>query len=327
MTYFLSVADTQSITGAAVSLGITQSTISQSVQSLERELGTALFHRTGRGMALTSAGHALLGPARRILRETRQAEAAVAADPSRRMPRLDLAALSPALNGGFAEVLAAFLRKHPEAMVHVHELASEQEAVEVIASGTAEVVATRLPLQVGRAGTRLSTLLLGSYDVYVAYPPAGGRPDPDLGTPPKQAVEFPDLHEVPLVLMPPRPTLSSGMEAMLDENAPLLRRRAVVGRRETRTAWMLEGIAATLLGSRPAVLAAERGATLVPLREGKGLTVGLAWDPRTLSPVGRQFVAEAAAAVRSPAGHEPPETADPVGGPGPDDGAAAAPAT
>lgn len=151
------------------------------MHALEKELGAVLFHRTGRGMTLTSAGHGLLGPARRILRETRQAEAAVSAGPRRSAPRLDIAALPPALNGPLAEVVAAFLRANPETVVHVHELGSEQEAVDVLASGTAEIVATRLPLDIGHAGDRLATLPLGTYDVYVAHPPGRDRPAPATG--------------------------------------------------------------------------------------------------------------------------------------------------
>ncbi len=291
---------------------MTQSTISQAVHTLEKELGAVLFHRTGRGMKLTSAGHGLLGPARRILRETRQAEAAVSAEPRRSAPRLDIAALPPTLNGPLAEVLAAFLRANPETLVHVHELGSEQEAVEVLASGTAEVVVTRLPLDVGRAGYHLATLPLGTYDVYVAHPP--GKEPAAVGHEPP--IGLTELHDVPLVLMPPLPILSAGMEAMIEESGPHLVRRAVVGQRETRTAWMLEGIAATLLGSRRAAEAARRGARLTPLRGVTDLTVGLAWDPRTTSPVARLFVACAhAAATRSPAAPGPPGSTPPGDGP------------
>ncbi|MBE1536832.1 DNA-binding transcriptional LysR family regulator [Actinomadura algeriensis] len=285
------------------------------MHALEKELGAVLFHRTGRGMTLTSAGHGLLGPARRILRETRQAEAAVSADPRRSAPRLDIAVLPPALNGPLAEVLAAFLRANPGTVVHVHELGSEQEAVDVLASGTAEIVATRLPLDIGRAGDRLATLPLGTYDVYVAHPPAAGEggPAPARPGPPVGVTE---LHDVPLVLMPPRPILSAGMEALIEESGPQLVPRAVVGQQETRTAWMLEGIAATLLGARRAAEAARCGARFAPLRGVTGLTVGLAWDPRTASPVARLFAAAAyAAATRSPAAPAPPASAAPGGGP------------
>ncbi|MFV2178513.1 LysR family transcriptional regulator [Actinomadura sp. LOL_016] len=326
LRYFVAVAEARSISGAGTVLDVTQSTISQSVHALEKELGALLFHRTGRGMTLTSAGHCLLGPARRILRETRQAEAAVSAEPRRSAPRLDIAVLPPALNGPLAEVFAAFLRSNPETVVHVHELGSEQEAVEVLASGTAEVVATRLPLDVGRTGDRLATLPLGTYDVHVVRPPGSGREPATADDEPP--IGLTELHDVPLVLMPPRPVLSAGMAAMIEESGPHLVRRAVVGQRETRTAWMLEGIAATLLGSRRAAEAARCGARPAPLRGATDLTVGLAWDPRTTSPVARLFVDSAyAAATRSPAAPGPPPSTAPDDGPARPGGTPADPGT
>lgn len=48
------------MTGGADELGLTQSTVSAQVQSLERELGYRLFERSARGVSLTPRGRALL---------------------------------------------------------------------------------------------------------------------------------------------------------------------------------------------------------------------------------------------------------------------------
>jgi DNA-binding transcriptional LysR family regulator len=56
---FLSVAETGNVSRAAVQLEVAQSVISRHVAALEEELGSRLFERTGRGMALTSAGQHL----------------------------------------------------------------------------------------------------------------------------------------------------------------------------------------------------------------------------------------------------------------------------
>lgn len=330
MRYFLAVAEAKSISGAGAVLGTPHSTISQSVQTLERELGATLFDRTGRGVVLTPAGHALLGPTRRLLRDLQQAEAVVSADSSLRAPRLQLAALEFALNGPLADVLAAFLRAHPDADVDVHEAASEPEIADLLASGTAEIIATRLPLELGQAAGQLATLPLGGYDVYVAHPP----PDPDGEGPLPSGAEglerpvtLAELRDVPLVLIPPHALVSAGMEAMIDENAPHLRRRAVVGRRETRTAWMLEGIASTLLGTRAARFAARRGARLAPLSGASEITIGLVWDPRTLSAQGQALVAVATdVAARAARERARPAPADPGGRPARSAGTAADPA-
>lgn len=64
---FLAVAQLGGHTRAARSLGISQSTVSETLSSLERALGTALFRKATRGSMLTPTGEALLPRARNIL--------------------------------------------------------------------------------------------------------------------------------------------------------------------------------------------------------------------------------------------------------------------
>jgi DNA-binding transcriptional LysR family regulator len=69
---FLAVAELGGHTRAARSLGVSQSTVSETLSSLERALGTALFRKAPRGSTLTSTGQALLPRARNILTLTSQ---------------------------------------------------------------------------------------------------------------------------------------------------------------------------------------------------------------------------------------------------------------
>lgn len=64
---FLRVAETGSITRASEALFLTQPAVTQHVRALERELGVALFDRTGRGVQLTAAGEVLVEYAKRSL--------------------------------------------------------------------------------------------------------------------------------------------------------------------------------------------------------------------------------------------------------------------
>lgn len=57
---FYTIARTGSLTAAAKELFVTQPALSQSLNSLERQLGGQLFVRTPRGMVLTPEGEALL---------------------------------------------------------------------------------------------------------------------------------------------------------------------------------------------------------------------------------------------------------------------------
>ena len=67
---FLKIAETGSISRAAVSLGIAQASLSQQLLRLEDEVGFSLFRRTARGVTLTETGRVFQEQARQILRLT-----------------------------------------------------------------------------------------------------------------------------------------------------------------------------------------------------------------------------------------------------------------
>src|SRR4051812_47654255 len=69
LQYFLEVAHTQNVSRAAERLGITQPSLSLSIQRLERSLGVPLLVRGKTGVKLTKAGDKLVLQARYLLLE------------------------------------------------------------------------------------------------------------------------------------------------------------------------------------------------------------------------------------------------------------------
>lgn len=57
---FLAITDAKTVHGAADTLNLTQTAVTQRIRTLEGQLGTSLFVRTRRGMMLTEEGEALL---------------------------------------------------------------------------------------------------------------------------------------------------------------------------------------------------------------------------------------------------------------------------
>ncbi|HET7738606.1 MAG TPA: LysR family transcriptional regulator [Tepidiformaceae bacterium] len=65
---FIAASDCGSFSRAAELLNVAQPSLSNRIQSLEREVGQPLFERMGRGVKLTDSGHAFLPYAQRVLR-------------------------------------------------------------------------------------------------------------------------------------------------------------------------------------------------------------------------------------------------------------------
>jgi len=68
---FLAVAESGSFSKGADATFITQSTVSQHISAMEKELGIRLLDRTAKGALLTAAGEILLIHARRVISEMR----------------------------------------------------------------------------------------------------------------------------------------------------------------------------------------------------------------------------------------------------------------
>jgi len=70
--YFIAVAEHGNLTRAAAALHLAQPSLSTQIKRLERDLGTELFERVPRGVALTPAGAALLPLARTAIADVEQ---------------------------------------------------------------------------------------------------------------------------------------------------------------------------------------------------------------------------------------------------------------
>jgi DNA-binding transcriptional LysR family regulator len=134
LEYFLAVVEEGSFTAAAARLYMVQSSLSASLLSLERELGTELFVRGRRGTGLTDAGRALLDPARAALAETERARDAVAEVTGLLRGSVRIAAMAVPRVVDVADTIRAFQSEHPGVDVHVLP-AGAQGMLDLVADG------------------------------------------------------------------------------------------------------------------------------------------------------------------------------------------------
>ena len=118
MRSFATGIELGSFAKAADRLGRSTSAVSAQLKKLEEQAGTPLLRKSGRGMALTEAGEALLGYARRLLELNDEAVSAVRGIQLEGRVRLGLQ--EDFGESVLPEVLGHFKRAHPKLRVEVH---------------------------------------------------------------------------------------------------------------------------------------------------------------------------------------------------------------
>ncbi|HEV2448027.1 MAG TPA: LysR substrate-binding domain-containing protein [Candidatus Sulfopaludibacter sp.] len=101
-------------TRASEQLHLSQSTVSQHIQQLEREVGCALFLRVGKRVLLSEAGELLLQYAERIFRDVENAEMALRELNSLQRGTVRLGVGATTLTYRLPKVLGEYKRRFPE---------------------------------------------------------------------------------------------------------------------------------------------------------------------------------------------------------------------
>ncbi|MEV0186511.1 LysR family transcriptional regulator [Streptomyces sp. NPDC050625] len=125
---FVAVAEELNFTRAAERLHLSQSTVSATVRTLEKELRVRLFLRSSKHVALTSEGAALLPEAHAAISAVLNAEEAVRRTGRALGGTLTIGATGAALAIDFPQLLRTFHTAHPDVAVRLRSSSGDSAA-------------------------------------------------------------------------------------------------------------------------------------------------------------------------------------------------------
>ena len=118
---FLAVAEELHFAKAAERLGVSPPALTGQVQALEARLGTGLFRRTKRSVAMTEAGRLLLPEARAALVQLERAEQVARRAGRGELGKIEIGYVaSAAFSGLVSSLVAAFRWRHADADIRLH---------------------------------------------------------------------------------------------------------------------------------------------------------------------------------------------------------------
>jgi DNA-binding transcriptional LysR family regulator len=126
------------IAGAARSLGLTSSAVSQQLAVLEREAGAALIDRSPRGVVLTGAGHLLAARAAEVLDVLSSARADLDRIGGRVAGPVALASVASAAATFVSAAVTELRRAHPDVSVSV-TAAEPTQAIALLVAGDVDL--------------------------------------------------------------------------------------------------------------------------------------------------------------------------------------------
>ena len=132
LRYFLAVAEELHFGRAAERLQMTQPPLSTQIRDLERELGVALFDRSGRQVRLTAAGTQLLPHARRVLGGAAHLHELAGEIAGGGAGRVRLGVVHSSMYGAVPALLRRFRDRYPQVRLVIREAVTSVLIEEVV---------------------------------------------------------------------------------------------------------------------------------------------------------------------------------------------------
>ncbi len=142
---FLVLADTNSFTKTANQLFVAQSTVTNRINELERELKFSLFSRTNRSVKLTSEGERFKIYAEKVLDLTESTLAEMTAE-HRFMNHIRIGSADSIYEGHLAPQIKAYRNRHPENSLKI-TIGLSNHLIEQLQEDLLDAVFTYIPLK------------------------------------------------------------------------------------------------------------------------------------------------------------------------------------
>ena len=146
--YVITIAECKSFSKAASKLFISQPSLSQYVQTLEKQLGVKLFDRTTTPMNLTPAGKLYVETARQILKLGEQLTSQLSDMATLMEGKITIGASPYRCKYIIPKILQLFQKKYPKVSVMLIEK-GRAEVQELLMKGSIDICLTNAPLQEG----------------------------------------------------------------------------------------------------------------------------------------------------------------------------------
>lgn len=272
----VAVADHGSFTAAAQALDQSQPAVSLAVKRVEAEVGVPLFERLPTGVVTTTAGDALLAPARRALREREIAREAVRSVVGLTDGHLVLACIPGLAADLVAPLVGAFRRRHPGVTVELRD-PDDESVEELVRRGRCEIGFCALPA----AADGLVSQVLDEQELLAVLSPGHARSLSRDGRVPLER-----LAELPLITAPEGASshaqLAQALAAIGVELDPVI----VTDHRDSITALVTAGAGAAVLPRPIAEATRSTWVRTLPLDPPITRAVGLVHRGGGLSPAG-----------------------------------------
>ncbi|MGL4311413.1 MAG: LysR family transcriptional regulator [Paracoccaceae bacterium] len=290
LQFFVAAAEAGSVSGAARALSISQSSVTEAIQSLEDDLGVPLFERRARGLAMTHRGSLFLRHATQILGDVSTARLAFRQEAGEIAGRLALGVTSLVAGYVLSDILSRFRRAWPK--VELSAIEDNGEYLQHLLIGGELDVAVLLTSSIrDRAALHVETLLVSPYRLWLPL----GHPLADA-----EAINLDDLagEQVILLTVDEIEESTKALMAAMKVRPPIaFRTRSVEAVRSLVATGAGVAILPTLV-YRPWSLEGDR----IEIRDVSGdlpaVQVGLAWRKGApLAPAARNFIRAAQSSV------------------------------